>query len=249
MIVLYILGGLLGLLLLYVLFMSICCYVFVSTKKEYEQDSAFFRFLLHSTDAFALAVARVRVHATGVEKIPQGQKMLFVGNHRSNFDPMVAWSVLKPWKLSFISKPSNFKIPLYGQIVRRCCCMSIDRENPRNAIVTINKAANLLKKQEVSIAVYPEGTRSKQCVLLPFHNGVFKIAQKAEVPMVVLCVTGTENISKRAPFKTTDVYLDVLEVFPSEKLKGMKTDAIGEEVRQLLENNIRKREEQWQKDM
>lgn len=196
-----------------------------------------------------MKLLRIRVHVSGIEKIPKNTKVLFVSNHRSNFDPIITWYILKKWKIAFVSKPSNFKIPFFGRIIRKCCFMPIDRENPRNAIVTINKAAKLLKKQEVSIGIYPEGTRSKNGQLLPFHNGVFKIAQKAEAAIVVLCVTGTEKISKRTPFRRTDVYLDVLEVFSAQGIKETKTEMIGTAVRRLLEINTEKRDKQWQKDM
>ena len=50
------------------------------------------------------------------------------------------WLVLKPWDIAFISKGENFKIPFFGRIIRKCCFMPIDRENPRKALRTINKA-------------------------------------------------------------------------------------------------------------
>ena len=248
MILLYILGVLLALLLLYILFLGICC-LFIDPDKAYEKNSPFYRFLLDSATAAAMKLLRIRVHVSGMEKIPKDTKVLFVSNHRSNFDPIVTWYALKKWKIAFISKPSNFKIPFFGRIIRKCCFIPIDRENPRNAIVTINKAAKLLKKQEVSIGIYPEGTRSKNGQLLPFHNGVFKIAQKAEAAMVVLCVTGTENISKQTPFRRTDVYLDVLEVFSAQGIKETKTEMIGTAIRRQIEINTEKRYKQWQKDM
>ncbi len=241
MILLYILGVLLALLLLYILFLGICC-LFIDPDKAYEKNSPFYRFLLDSATVAAMKLLRIQVHVSGIEKIPKDTKVLFVSNHRSNFDPIITWYVLKKWKIAFISKPSNFKIPFFGRIIRKCCFMPIDRENPRNAIVTINKAAKLLKKQEVSIGIYPEGTRSKNGQLLPFHNGVFKIAQKAEAAMVVLCVTGTEKISKQTPFRRTDVYLDVLEVFSAQGIKETKTEMIGTAVRRLMEINTEKRE-------
>ena len=241
MILLYILGILLGLFALYVLFLGACA-LLVDPKKEYEKNSPYYRFLLDSVTAAAMKLLRIRVHVSGIEKIPKDTKVLFVSNHRSNFDPIITWYILKKWKIAFVSKPSNFKIPFFGRIIRKCCFMPIDRENPRNAIVTINKAAKLLKKQEVSIGIYPEGTRSKNGQLLPFHNGVFKIAQKAEAPIVVLCVTGTEKISKRTPFRRTDVYLDVLEVFSAQGIKETKTEMIGTAVRRLMEINTEKRE-------
>ena len=156
---------------------------------------------------------------------------------------------LKGWKIAFVSKPEDLKVPFFGRIIRRCCFLPIDREDPRKAIVTINKAANLLKGQEVSVGIYPEGTRSKTGQLLPFHNGVFKIAQKAGTPIVVLSITGTEKICTRTPFQPTDVYLDVLDIFPGEDIKGIKTETIGRMARHLIVTNTEKRDAAWQKDM
>lgn len=248
MILLYILGILLGLILLYVLFLTLCA-LMVAPHKEYEEHSAFYRFLLNSATVIMVRLLRIRVHISGAELLPKDTPVLFVSNHRSNFDPIITWYGLKKWQIAYISKASNFKIPVFGRIIRRCCFMPIDRENPRNAIVTINKAAALLKKNTVSIGIYPEGTRSKSCRLLPFHNGVFKIAQKADAPIAVLCITGTEKIAKRTPFRKTHVYLDVLWVIPSQDVKESKTEAIGASVRERIENNIEKREKIWQKDM
>ena len=246
MILEYILWGLLALLGLYVLFLGVCA-LLVDPGKVYDKNSRFYRFLLDSATAAAMKLLRIRVHVSGIEKIPKDTKLLFVSNHRSNFDPIITWYALKKWEIAFVSKPENFKVPFFGRIIRKCCFMPIDRENPRNAIVTINRAAKLLKKQEVSIGVYPEGTRSKTCELLPFHNGVFKIAQKAEAPVVVLSITGTEKIAKAAPFRRSDVYLDVLEVFSN--IKETKTELIGTAACRLIETNIERREFLWQKDM
>ncbi len=238
MIVLYILGAIIAALLIYILFLAVCS-LFVSPKKEYENHSRFYRLLLNGATAIAIKIMRIRLHINGLEKIPLDTKnLLFVSNHRSNFDPIITWHVLKQWQPAFVSKPSNFKIPIFGRFIRKCCFMAIDRENPRNALKTIHKAAGLLQKGEVSIGIYPEGTRSKTCVLLPFHNGVFKIAQKAGSAVVVLTVSGTEKIHKNYPFRHTDVTLNVLEVLPAESITKCKTDFLGNTVRELMENNL-----------
>lgn len=248
MLIIYILLGMLGLFALYVLLLGICA-LLVDPKREYDREDPFYRLLLNSATVLGIVFLRIRVHASGIERIPQDAKVLFVENHRSNFDPIITWYALKKWKMAFISKPENFRIPFFGRIIRKCCFLPIDRENPRNAIVTIHKAAALIEKGTLSVGVYPEGTRSKTRELLPFHNGVFKIAQKANAPIVVLCISGTENISKNTPFRPTDVYLDVVGVFSCEEIKTAKTEQIGTMVRHLLVTNLRKREQVWQKDM
>lgn len=218
----------------YIVFLWICS-LFVDTKREYEKHSAFYRSLLNGATTIALKIMRIRIHVEGLELIQQDtKKLLFVCNHRSNFDPIVTWHVLKRWQPAFVSKAGNFRIPVFGRIIRKCCFMEIDRENPRNAMKTIIKASELLKKGEVAVGIYPEGTRSKEGILLPFHNGVFKIAQKAEAPIVVLYIDGTEKIYHRFPWHHTDVYLSVLGVLEGNEIKGMKTDVIGMQVRELM---------------
>lgn len=243
MFLLKLLGILFGLFLLYALFLLVCS-LFVNPKKEYENHSRFYRALLNGATAFAMKIMRTRIHTNGLEKVPHDTKnLLFVSNHRSNFDPIITWHIFKKWQPAFVSKAANFKIPIFGRFIRKCCFMAIDRENPRNALKTIFKAAEFLKKGEVSIGIYPEGTRSKECKLLPFHNGVFKTAQKANADIVVLAVSGTEQIHKNYPFHHTDVYLDVLEVIPAETVKATKTDALGARIRTDLENHLLKAQE------
>ena len=238
MIVLYILSVIFLVFIAYILFLFVCS-LFVSSKKEYEDHSRFYRALLNGATALAMKIMRIRIHISGMEKAPRDtKKLLFVSNHRSNFDPIITWHVFKKWQIAFVSKASNFKIPIFGRFIRKCCFMAIDRENPRNALKTIHKAACLLQKGEVSIGIYPEGTRSKECKLLPFHNGVFKIAQKANADIVVLAVSGTEQTHKNYPFHHTDVYLDVLEVIPAETVKATKTDVLGERIRNDMEQKL-----------
>lgn len=217
--------------------MVLICPLFISTKKEYSKNSRFYRWLLNSSTGIMRVLLRIRVDVTGKEKLPEG-RFLLVSNHRSNFDPLLTWYIFRKQDIAFISKEANFRIPFFGRMIRRCCFMSIDRENPRNAAKTINHAAELIKNNEVSVGVYPEGTRSKECVLLPFHAAVFKIAQKAQVPIVVMTVTGTEKIHKNRPFRKSVVHIDILKVIAPEQHCKSKTSAVSDEVRKCMEENL-----------
>lgn len=205
----------------------------VDPQKEYKSHNRFYRWLLNSATAIAIRICRLKIHTSGFEKLPEGKRMLFVCNHRSKFDPIITWYALKEKSIAFISKPENFKIPVFGRLIQRCCFLPIDRENPRNAIRTIHKAAKLLKSDQVSVGVYPEGTRNAGKELLPFHNGVFKIAQKAEAPIVVLNIRGTEQIHKNYPYHKSHIYLDVVDVIPAAEAAG-NTSVTGQRVRDMM---------------
>lgn len=228
---------LLALFAIYVIVMVISG-IPVDLSKDCLRDSAYYRILLDIGVKIAIIGAGIHLNIEGLEEVPKDGRFLIVSNHRSKFDPIVTWFVLRKNKLAFISKPENFKVPFYGKIIRRCCCLPIDREDPRKALVTLKTASEILKNDTVSMGVYPEGTRSQTGELLPFHNGVFKIAQMADVPIVVMTVDGTELISKNFPFHTTTVTFKVAETIPAEEVKAMRSKEIGDRVYRDFVRNL-----------
>ncbi|SCW32258.1 1-acyl-sn-glycerol-3-phosphate acyltransferase [Ruminococcaceae bacterium YRB3002] len=233
----YILFGLLwtilGIVVLYLL-VWIISPLFISKKvMTYDRNSKFYRWLLYSSTGIAMKILRVKIHITGFEKMPAG-RFLLVCNHRSNFDPIISWYAWRKYDLAFISKPENFNYFIYGRIIRKCCFLPIDRSNPRSSMKTILDAVDLIKRDEVSIAVYPEGTRSKKYKLLKFHAGVFKIAQKAKVPVVVATIQGGETIKERYPWRRSHIYIDVLDVFDRERVASSTTDELSADARMLM---------------
>ncbi len=239
LIILWVLLGLVGVFLAYI-FTIIISALLVNMKKEYPQESKFYRFLLNSATFFATKLIRIKLHVTGMEKVPGG-RFLLVSNHRSKFDPILSWLVFGDCQLAFISKPENFKVPVFGRLIHRLCFMAIDRENPRNAVKTINRAVDLINRDVATIGVYPEGTRNYGDGLLPFHNAMFKIAQKANVPVVIITVKGTYEIQKNYPLHRSHVYIDVLDVIDAETVKKTKTAILGEKVREIMLNKLENR--------
>ncbi len=240
-ILLWLIAGLLGLMAAYVLLLLGISDLLVDPRKDYPVQSRYYRFLVKCTVPLLLFFARVRVRASGMEKVPAG-RFLLVGNHRSNLDPLATLWAFRRYDLSFLSKEANFRIPFVGRLIRRACFLPIDREDPRKALTAIKKAVELLRTDQVSMGVYPEGTRSKSGQLLPFHDAVFKIAQRADVPIVVAAISGTEKQRERFPWRSTIVWLDVLDVLPAAELAGVSTAEIGGRVRSLLEEGLDRRE-------
>ena len=76
-------------------------------------------------------------------------------------------------------------------------------------------------------------------LLHPFRPGVFKIAQKAEVPIVVCTLQNTNKPFKNiAKLKPTQVHLHLLDVIPAEELKGVTTVAIAERVHKMMADDL-----------
>ena len=103
---------------------------FVNTKKEYTTFSKFYYYNLVQATRMLCWCAGCSIQFTGKEKLPEG-KCLFVSNHRSNFDPMLVWLKCTSHMPAFVTKEGNFHIPIFGRMLRKCCFLKIDRDNPR----------------------------------------------------------------------------------------------------------------------
>lgn len=192
-----------------------------------EQQSPAGRIGARHAGELVCAYGGVRSVVTGVEKLPH-TPFLLVCNHRSLFDPMIIMKELSDYNIAFVSKPSNLRIPMVGDVAYTAGYLAIDRENDREALKTILRAADYLKRGLCSIGIFPEGTRTRTGKLQDFHAGSFKIAQRANVPLVIACVRDTEKASRRLFLRPTKVYLDILEVLPAEKVKAMSTRDLAE---------------------
>lgn len=236
------LGCFLGFVVLFVLVLFVSTR-FIDPKKLLEKPSRYFRFMINQFCRMAFFLGGVHVHVTGLEKIPRGRRFLLVSNHLFALDPLIYYYALPREELGFISKKENFSLLVVAEVMRALLCLPIDRENDREALRTILKAIQFLKEDRTSIAVFPEGYTSRDGELHPFRNGVFKIAQKAGVPIVVCVLSNTPAILKNMFRRHTDVYLDVLDIIPPEELSGVTTAQVGARVHDTMRKGIAKRRE------
>ena len=229
--ILLILGIIIGtagaLFLIYVLIPTIAG-LFVDQSKLYDRDSKGYRKLYNTLVGIGMFFCNIKVIYEGDETIPAG-RFLFICNHRSNFDPILTARAMRKYELAFISKEENFKVPFFGRMLRKLCYMPLKRDDPRDALAIINHSAQLIKDDQCSVAVYPEGKRSLNGELLPFHGGVLKIAQKASVPIVVATIEGTELIRKRFP-RRSKVTLRIIRIVSAEEVRTKRSVELGEEL-------------------
>lgn len=229
-----------GMLLMIVVIFIIT--LFVDMKKPVDKPSKFWFALYNFVNDYLVFWSGANVKICENEKLGKGP-YLFVINHRSNFDTMIMSKYYKKHKILMVSKPGNFKIPIAGPAIKKSGFLSMPRDDARASLKVVLKSADYLKEENYSIGICPEGTRNKSGEgLLPFKNGCFKIAIKANVPIAVFCVSGTQKIHKNFPLKRTNVYFNLLKVITPEEYKGKSTTEIGNMVRDLMYDDLEKYE-------
>ncbi len=232
------LGCFLGLGLCFFLVLWIAC-ALVDQNKPQEKDSAFFRTLAVLVASAAIPIVGVRVKTSGLEKIPRDGRFLLVCNHLADLDPVILLYYFRKHKISFISKRENATMFIVGKVMHKLRCPLVNRENDREALKTILRCIQLIKDDECSIGVFPEGYIHDDSLLHPFRGGVFKIAQKANVPVVVCTLQNTQYAFKNAPkLKRTTVHLHLVDVIGAEELKGVTALDVAHRAYKLMADDL-----------
>lgn len=222
-------GFFLGLVIIHML-ITVVWISTIRTDRPVKNGRGFRRWII-LTVPLLMKLFRVKVNATGVEKVPQDGRMLFVCNHQHDFDPIMLLSVFPEYEIGFIGKKEIYEtMPLIGKAMHGLHSLPIDRENNREAAKTVIEAARLLKEDKASIGLFPEGYVSKSCELLPLRNGSLKIAYRGNVPIVVCVLNNTREIPKRMFLRHTDIELRVLSVIYPEEYKDLTTVELGDRI-------------------
>ncbi len=222
----------------YALAMLLATELFIDKSKFQEKPSEFWLWHLHAVADLLVFYARADVSISGKELIPHDTRYLMVANHRSLADPVVMVHKMPEEELTFISKPGNLNIPIIGKVMHKCGCLPLDRENNREALKTVKAATEYIDKDYASVVIYPEGTRSKQEGMLPFHAGSFKIAQRAGVPVVVVALRNTDKLVHNFPLKKTSIYIDVLGVIDADYVREHKTKETAQLAQDMIEQHL-----------
>ena len=224
----------LGLALLALGFLWFICRL-VDYEKPQEHDSKFYRAVMYVYIEALISLVGVRLHTKGLEKTPKEGRFLLVCNHLFLADPGIVLHCFKKSQLALITKKENYDMPFIGKFMHKILCQPLDRDDNRQALKTILKCIQLIKDDEVSIGVFPEGYTSKDGKLHHFRPGAFKIAQKTGVPIVVCTIQGTRQIFKDlAKLKRTDVELHLVDVIQPEAYKGKSTTEISDMVYEMM---------------
>ncbi len=143
-----------------------------------------------------LWLAGARVEVEGAENVAAGRATLYASNHQSTLDIPVLFHAL-PVDLRFVAKEQLRWVPLVGWYIQMAGHILVDRSNRTRAIASLDRAAERIVRRQISLIVFPEGTRSPDRRILPFKHGPFGLALKAQIPVVPITIEGSAQVMPR----------------------------------------------------
>jgi len=135
-----------------------------------------------------------RVEIEGKENLPSNdQPAVYVANHSSYLDIYTLFHLDRNFK--FISKLSNFLIPLIGWSMFLTGHVPLVRNERRSQMEALKKCRDLTDKG-CSLLFFPEGTRTSDGRMHEFKKGAFSVAAKQKVPVVPITMVGAYQLMK-----------------------------------------------------
>lgn len=183
---------LLFLLLYFIVGIPVFLFMWILGKFDMNKRSRFAQFCVRWAFRIILFISGTKLDVRGLEKLDSNEAYMYVGDHRSFFDIIIAYSLV-PGITGFVAKKEIGKVPFLNWWMYFVNCLFLDRDNIKEGLKTILTAIDHIKKG-ISIFIFPEGTRSRTGEMLPFHEGSFKIAQKSGCPVVPVTFVNTSAI-------------------------------------------------------
>ena len=193
------------------------------------------KYLVRNLFVVVLKICGVKVDVEGIENIDEDEKYLVVSNHQSTFDIPVIGANL-PLNLRIFAKKELSRIPYFGQMLLLYDFTFVDRNNKRQAVKDLKKAAELMKYY--SYLVFPEGTRTKDGTVGKFKSGAFSLAFDTGERILPVAITGVDRIMKPGQLIVNAGTVKMKILKPVTLNKGESRKEIADRLQKIIAENV-----------
>ena len=162
---------------------------------------SFFEKTLKNMCRMVVFCVGIRLKVRGTGNIDPDKQYILMMNHVNLLDPFLFYPYF-PGRARGIEEESHFKWPLYGRVIRRIGQFPINRKSGIKAIETLKKVAELIRnRNDSSVVVLPEGTRTMTGKLGNFKKGGFLLALETGLDILPMIQTGGFKIKRKKDWK------------------------------------------------
>ncbi len=178
------------------------------------------------------------VNIVGRQKMDMKKSYVIVSNHQSQVDILVLFNLFFPFR--WVSKAEVFLLPFIGWNMMINGHVKLKRGDKKSIKNMIDQCEDLLKKN-ISITLFPEGTRSKTGMVKPFKPGAFILAKKMKKPILPLVINNTKNALPKHSVMIQgrhNIEVKVLDEIPYSDFEHMDIEDISSMVQNMIASHV-----------
>lgn len=173
------------------------------------------------------------------QKMDMKKSYVIVSNHQSQLDILVVYYLFFPFR--WVSKAEVFKLPFIGWNMALNGYVKLKRGDKKSIRRMIDQCEDILR-QNISIMIFPEGTRSKTGVMKPFKPGAFILAKKMKKPILPLVINNTKDALPKYSLRIEgrhQMEAKVLDEIPFSSFEHMEIDDIAKMVQEMISAHVK----------
>ncbi|MCV2526294.1 MAG: 1-acylglycerol-3-phosphate O-acyltransferase [Candidatus Lightella neohaematopini] len=164
----------------------------------------------------------IKIRIYQYNRLINNDNCIYIANHQNIYDIFITSCIIQNNTIT-IGKKEIIFIPLFGILYWLSGNIFINRNINYRSFNNLNNIINSIKKRNVSVLIFPEGTRSNSKKLLPFKTGAFYIAMNNNMSIVPVCISNTNNIRlNRWNNGVITIYILPKLIFNSYKNKNLR---------------------------
>ena len=144
------------------------------------------------TDVFFGISPTMKRKVEGIENIDPSKAYVMVLNHNSMVDIMSIYNL--PLVFKWVSKKEVYRIPIVGRLLYAHGDIVINRASAKEAMQLVHERGKEWLAKGASVAIFPEGTRSKDGEIHNFKAGAFLLAKDAGAPILPIVLNNTNKM-------------------------------------------------------
>lgn len=130
----------------------------------------------------------------GIENIDPKKAYVMTLNHNSMADIITIYNL--PLVFKWVSKKEVYRIPIVGRLLYAHGDIVINRASAKEAMQLVHERGKEWLAKGASVAIFPEGTRSKDGEIHNFKAGAFLLAKDAGAPILPIVLNNTNKMMR-----------------------------------------------------
>lgn len=218
---------------------ALIIYLYLSLCSIKDPKKKFRHFLLRNALQLTLMFEHIKVTTKGKENIPSDNHFVVYANHKSMIDPVIILYEMNK-TMTVVGKSTLFKHKFLDRLRQVYGVVSMDRDNDRSAIKSLNLAIDYVKNS-YPVLIFPEGgikTRETE-EMVSLRAGAYKIATKSNGMVLPVSIIGSSKINDKKWYKRLKVTVIFHKPITPSEYEGMNTTELGTKVEEIINKAIR----------
>lgn len=182
---------------------------------------------------FILIGKKLRI--IGLEHFDRNKQYVLIANHASLFDIMAIMAIHPG--VSWLGHVRLMRIPVFRKLLRMINYIPVHRGSIRNTKEIVQQIAE--KSKGLTIAIFPEGTRTIDGKINTFYRGFVHVLRASEMELLPVTLNGFYHLKPKNRFYikfNTKIHMVIHKPIAVHEFQGKNDEEIIETARECIQS-------------